>query len=195
MFETKAVIFDLWETLGTKNSSVSKTFSSRFNISASPQLLPRYEAAIQLKKWESEEDAAVSLLTEFNVPTTHENITFVADLIRQGIQKATIFPNMKNLLQEFHHKYKLGILSNTTNFESNILSKWGIDELFAAKVFSWEVGSLKPDAKNFEIISSKLYVKPSECLFVDDSQVNVDASVMPYWQDFPGRGRYNKKSR
>lgn len=177
MSQTQAIIFDLWETLGTKNSSISKTFLSKFSIATTPDFLPRYEAAIQLKKWGTQDEAAASLLTEFNIPVTHENITFVVDLIRQGIQKATIYPGMKNLLQELHHKYKLGVLSNTTNFESSILSKWGIEELFSAKVFSWEIGSLKPAAKNFQVISSKLNVEPAQCLFVDDSQINIDAAI------------------
>lgn len=177
MSETKAIIFDLWETLGTKNSSISKSFLSKFNIVASPDSLPQYEDAIQLKKWETEGDAATNLLTVFNIPLTDENTIFVVDLIRQGIHNATVFPQMKNLLQELHHKYKLGLLSNTTNFESNILSAWGIDELFSAKVFSWKIGSLKPASKNFQVISSKLNVEPAQCLFVDDSQINIDAAI------------------
>ncbi len=178
MSKIKAVIFDLWETLGTKNISISKTFQSKFNLTPSSDFLTRYEESIQLKKWENEIDAAISLLTAFNEPLVPENISFVTNLLNQGIKQASIFSGMKELLLDLSQKYKLGLLSNTTNFESIVLNNWGIDTLFSEKVFSWELNSLKPSVINYQAICSKLNVQPSECIFVDDSIVNVNAALV-----------------
>lgn len=177
MTKIKAVVFDLWETIGTKNISVSKTLQNKFNITPSHDFLQKYERAIQLKKWDSQDDAAKSLLVEFDIPLSPENISFTVDLLCSSISQATMFEGMKELLVDLQRKVKLGILSNTTNFESVALSNWGIEDKFDAKVFSWEIGTIKPSANNFKVICDKLNLSPHEIIFVDDGIVNVEAAL------------------
>jgi len=171
-----AVVFDLWETIGAKNISVSKTLLKHFGLNPTHDFLQRYEKAIQLKKWDTKDDAAKSLLTEFDIELSQANCTFAVDLLSSSISKATMYRGMKELLVDLKYKVKLGLLSNTTNFESVALTNWGIDQLFTAKVFSWEIGTIKPSANNFKVICEKLNLPPHEILFVDDGIVNVDAA-------------------
>ena len=85
-------------------------------------------------------------------------------------------PGMKDLLTALNPQYQLGILSNTTIFESVVPEKWGIANLFDQQVYSWQIGSLKPSKKNFDAICEKLQVTPSECIFIDDGRSNISAA-------------------
>jgi len=80
------------------------------------------------------------------------------------------------LLRELKAMYKLGILSNTTVFESQAPKKWGVDGLFDTQVYSWQIKSLKPAKRNFDEICARLNVAPSECMFIDDGEKNIIAA-------------------
>lgn len=172
----KAIIFDIWETLGTKNIGISKSLQANFNIPKSPDFLKKYEAAVQLDAWESEETMATNFLTTFNLAVTKANQDFVVLLFRQGVERATLFDGMADLIKELYEKYHLATLSNTTIFESDVLRRWGVDKYFNAQVFSWQLHSLKPAAENFRAVCTALSVEPQECLYIDDSEENVVAA-------------------
>ena len=63
----KVIIFDLWETLGTKNVGISSTLLNHFGFTKNHDLLVKYENAIQLKKFSTVEDLATSFLSDFDV--------------------------------------------------------------------------------------------------------------------------------
>ena len=169
----KAVIFDLWETLGTKNVGISKSLQDRFDIEKTPDFMHLYETAVQLKEWKSEEEMAVHFLKEFKVEQNQENIQYVIDLFKQGIERATMFNGMSDLLDSLKKNYKLGFISNTTVFESAVLDKWGIREMFDVTSFSWELGLKKPTKEIFDITLQKLGIDPEEALFIDDGKNNI----------------------
>ncbi len=171
----KAVIFDLWNTLAVKNIKVEEVLSKHFGIKNCG--CKDYEKAVQSNKWKTEEGMAKGFLKYFNLPLTKENIKFVVDTFDIGINRATIIPGMKDLVKKVRVNYKTGILSNTTIFESRIICcKYFLSPLFDVEVYSWQISSLKPDFKNYRFISGKLKVKPSECVFIDDTKVNVEAA-------------------
>ena len=169
----KAIIFDLWETLGTKNVSVSKSLQEKFGIEKSPDFMHLYESAVQLKKWQSEEEMAINFLKSFQIESNKESIKYVVDLFREGIEKATMFEHMKELLLNLKKNYKLGFISNTTVFESVVLDNWGIRSLFDVVSFPWEVGAKKPTKEIFDITLEKLNVTPEESVFIDDGEKNI----------------------
>ncbi|MBP6925491.1 MAG: HAD-IA family hydrolase [Candidatus Pacebacteria bacterium] len=169
----KVIIFDLWETLGTKNVGISKSLQDKFNIPKIPDFMHLYERAVQLDKWKSEEEMAINFLKEFKLEDSQENIQYIIDLFREGIEKATMFDGMRELLYELKKKYKLGFISNTTVFESAVLDKWGMRDVFDVASFSWEVGIKKPNKEIFDITLKKLGVKPEEAIFIDDGENNI----------------------
>ena len=83
---------------------------------------------------------------------------------------------MYELMEKLSKDYKLGMLSNTTFFESQVPENLKINHFFEAQVFSWQIGSIKPSFKAFEAICSKLNVTPGEAIFVDDGEKNVLAA-------------------
>ena len=50
-------------------------------------------------------------------------------------------------------------------------------DLFDELVFSCELGVNKPEREIYEICLRKLLIPPSECLFVDDSAINVNGAI------------------
>ena len=73
----KAIVFDLWNTLGKKEGSLSKRLMEHFSIPRTQDHLERYEMAIQLKRWSTKEEMACAFLTAFNLPTTQDAIVFI----------------------------------------------------------------------------------------------------------------------
>jgi HAD superfamily hydrolase (TIGR01509 family) len=173
----KAVIFDLWETLATKNVGISKSLQQRFGIPKDDNFLVAYERAVQLTKWESEEAMARNFLAEFRLVDNQESIDFIVDLFGQGIQNATLFAGVKDLFLSLKQAdLKLGMLSNTTVFESVVLKNLGLESVFDAVVFSWHKGNLKPSPASFEDILSQLGVAKDEVIFIDDTEKNIFAA-------------------
>ena len=80
---------------------------------------------------------------------------------------------MSDLLDSLKKNYKLGFISNTTVFESAVLDKWGIREMFDVTSFSWELGLKKPTKEIFDITLQKLGIDPEEALFIDDGKNNI----------------------
>lgn len=173
----KVIIFDLWETLGTKNVGISKSLRDKFNIEKTDNFMELYESSVQLKEWESEEDMAINFLEEFKLEKSEENVNYVINLFREGIEKATVFSGMKDLLVDLKKNYKLGIISNTTIFESVVLDKWGIKDLFDVVSFSYKIGSKKPDKKIFDVTLEKLGISSEEVVFVDDGKNNIQKAI------------------
>lgn len=172
----KAIVFDLWETLGTKNIGISKTLMGYFNIEKTYDSMIKYESSIQLIAWKNEDEMASNFLKSFHILNTKQNHEFVVNTLRSGIEKATLYEGMEELLKRLKRTYKLGILSNTTIFESQVPKKWGINKLFDSCVYSWQISSLKPSKNNFDEICKELHVNSSECIFIDDDPKNIDSA-------------------
>ena len=82
-----------------------------------------------------------------------------------------------NILRKLQKKYKLYIISNFhyPAFD-NIYSKWDFFKLFTGKIISGHVKLLKPEEKIYNMLFEKYKLDPKECLFIDDTLVNVKAS-------------------
>lgn len=169
----KAIIFDLWDTLGAKSMSVSHSLKEHFAIPHSKSFVKKYERSIQLHKWEHKEDMAKNFLSHFNIPVTQTNIAYFIKIHRESIEKPRLFDGMLPLLNALHKKYLLGVLSNTSIFDKDVPDRLGLSATVDAIVFSWEIHSLKPNKKNFDVMVRKLGVEPSECVFVDDTVENL----------------------
>lgn len=76
--------------------------------------------------------------------------------------------------------FKTALLSNAshTYFENEIYPKFPeFKNLFDQIVISSSVGMMKPDPNIFLYTLKKLSSKPDECIFIDDSKENIDATT------------------
>lgn len=71
----------------------------------------------------------------------------------------------------------LGILSNSfVGARERETALYRFDELVEQIVYSHEIGIEKPDSRAFEVACAGLDVRPEDCLFIDDLEVNVEAA-------------------
>ncbi len=188
----KVIVFDLWETLATKQISVSRTLCRRFAIAFTADMLRRYELAVQCHAWGSMEMMAVNFLQAFGIDVNDENIAFTADTFNSAIRQAVLFPGVYSLLRDLVSRdHRPALLSNTTVFESGILESWGLAEgMFAAQVFSWQTGHLKPDRPAFDAVLQALDTCPENAIFIDDTAANIAAASLLGFQTIHFQGVY-----
>jgi HAD superfamily hydrolase (TIGR01509 family) len=184
----KAVVFDLWKTLGEKNISVSGEFCKHFGLKKTPEFMRRYEESIQLEEWDTMEAMAKHMLSYLGVPVTDDGVRFVVRIMQEGIEDSQLIAGRRELLSDLHKTCKIGLLSNTAVFEAGALEKWGVAELFDVVVYSWQLGSLKPANKNFAMVLEKLGLSASECVFVDDNDANLAAAQEFGWHVLKSAG-------
>lgn len=81
----------------------------------------------------------------------------------------TPIPQTYDLIRRLKGKYKLALLSNTSEWDFN----HGIKKIlnthnFDAISLSYKTKTMKPDTKIYEDCLKKLGLKPSECVYIDD---------------------------
>ncbi len=82
------------------------------------------------------------------------------------------------LIRKLKKKYKLAMLSNTSEWDyERIIMKSEIFKLFDAVTVSFKVKLMKPDRAIYDDVIKKLRVKPAECAYVDDLREYVDGAV------------------
>jgi putative hydrolase of the HAD superfamily len=76
---------------------------------------------------------------------------------------------------------KAGIVSNSGPGAREAERHFGFEGIVDDLVYSHEVGLKKPDPAIFRLASTRLDVEPQEIVFLDDSQVCVDAARAAGW--------------
>jgi putative hydrolase of the HAD superfamily len=80
------------------------------------------------------------------------------------------------LIRALRPSYRTGILSNADASLPGRLRDLGFHDLCEAVVCSADVGIAKPDAAIYRLAAARLALAPEVCLFVDDSDENVEAA-------------------
>jgi glucose-1-phosphatase len=93
-------------------------------------------------------------------------------------------PETCELLPKLRERYRLLLLSNTTDVHSRwfLLQFADVIALFDGVVLSHEVGVRKPDRRIYERCLALAECAAGECLFVDDLPPNVEAARACGWQ-------------
>ena len=97
------------------------------------------------------------------------------------VNKLTPVPGIENLIQDIHKSgKKLYLLSNISKtFQNTCRNVEWMDKLFDCFdgfVFSGEIGLVKPNADIFEHLLEKYNLNREECLFIDDSSLNIEGA-------------------
>ncbi len=91
-----------------------------------------------------------------------------------------VHKDLFKIISRLRKIYKVGTLSDSgARFVRPIFERFGfpLDTLFDFVFISSETGFLKPSVEAYNYCLQNLNVKPSECIFVDDSQRNVDGAA------------------
>ncbi len=118
--------------------------------------------------------------------STSEFVAFVARRVglppevaaREMISRFVINHDLVRLIASLKSQYKTGLLSNFVyEWLENILEANDLYRVFDSVIISSRVKMVKPDRQIYELACSKLGVSPSEAVFIDDRQGNVDAAI------------------
>ena len=71
----------------------------------------------------------------------------------------------------------VSVLSNDGSSLRGYIEELGIDHHFDQIFVSGELGMMKPDQRIYQHVANQLKLDPSEILFVDDKQSNVDGAI------------------
>lgn len=117
-----------------------------------------YKKAVTEGLSEPEKTAAENVLEKWEevIEPVPEMETFVKDLKSRG--------------------FKIFILSNIPMHFVERQSMFPVLKEFDGKVFSGEVKLMKPNKEIFDYLLDTYSLKPEECLFVDDTEINVKAA-------------------
>jgi len=89
-----------------------------------------------------------------------------------------LFPGAKALIEKILPHYSLAIFSNTNELHwPRLMTEMGLEGCFRYYFASFKIGMAKPDPAAFRYVVNAMSSKPSEILFLDDSQMNVDAAM------------------
>ena len=99
------------------------------------------------------------------------------EFIRAYTDKFTPIPETLELIRRLKGKYKLGLLSNTSewDFEHGIKTT-EVFPLFDAVTVSFQVHALKPAREIYADAMAKLGVQPDECQYIDDIEQYAEAA-------------------
>ena len=82
------------------------------------------------------------------------------------------------LLAELRRNHRLAVMSNTNEIHWRRLSgEFGIPDLVDFAFASHLMGLRKPDARAYQHVAAQIGVAPSDLVFFDDKQANVNAAL------------------
>jgi putative hydrolase of the HAD superfamily len=84
----------------------------------------------------------------------------------------------KELLASLKARYPLILVSNTNEAHAEFVAKnYGVLDFFDHKIFSHEVGSMKPDRKIYDAAIAAAGKPPGALFFTDDREENVESAA------------------
>jgi glucose-1-phosphatase len=90
----------------------------------------------------------------------------------------TPIPSTWELVRKLKPRYRLGLLSNTSEWHfQHAIKTVDIFPLFDAVTLSFEVRAMKPAERIYRDMLSKLASIPAECIYIDDLQENTHAAA------------------
>ncbi|MEM5803181.1 MAG: HAD family phosphatase [Candidatus Aenigmatarchaeota archaeon] len=98
------------------------------------------------------------------------------DLKKQIIDLHKPIKPVIDILKKLKSKYKLCLLTNNNSWLNEIDKKHHFYQYFDVVINSYDFKVAKPNKKIYQIALSRLKVKPSECIFIDDKKENVSAA-------------------
>lgn len=108
----------------------------------------------------------VELLNEYNLDG--------AEQVAKAIQFSEKNDELLNFILEKRDQYKTAMLSNVSAVIWNYYTPEQMEKYFDRVVLSYQEAIAKPDPRIYQLVCKRLGVEPSECVFADDNEVNVD---------------------
>lgn len=172
----KAVIFDFGNVICRfDNGIILAKFAEQTGRSVEELKAAVYDSSSLVADYEkgvvSSEEFYVRLSTRCNINLPWEVF------VQLYTDKFTPIPDTFALIKRLKGRYKLGLLSNTSELDlEHGIKTTEVFPLFDAMTLSFQVHALKPAREVYADILAKLGSSPVESVYIDDIQVNVDGA-------------------
>ncbi len=168
----KCIIFDFWGTLVENGVwSPIKQVKNILNIKLPfPEYVVRMEKVMMASKFENLKSAFTAVCKEFNLEVNEEKIGQLVGIWNKSWMLAQPYEETINALKALKEKYTLVLISNTDNFSiEQVMSKFGMKELFDHVFFSYDLGLIKTEERFFKQVLSEINLNADDCVVVGDS--------------------------
>jgi len=176
---TKAVFFDLFETLITEFTDGKRTINRStedstllgMNHDDFKQEWRNRQEARMTGRYISYIEAVKDILEKRNLSYNEQLVErlYAARIEEKKAPFLTIQPAVIAMLEALQmNGIKIGLISNCTEEE---IRQWQVSQLapyFDEVIFSFEVGLAKPDIRIYQLACERLAVKPENTVFVGD---------------------------
>lgn len=188
----KAVIFDLFETLITEwgHEKYTKRMMSDDLHVPEKDFADCWESLheVQYRGGITFENSLRHVCDKLGVPADEMLIERMTKHRRETKSACFDFlhPDIVPMLRELHRRgYKLGILSNCSGEEVEVVRESVLAPLVDVLVLSHETGLCKPEAAIYRLTAEKLEVEPADCIFIGDGGSRelygaAEAGMKPY---------------
>lgn len=177
----KLIIFDLWKTLAYRDvprESTAEMLEKTHSSLAPRDFVKLFERCVQTRKWKSKKAAYRFLCEHMDIPVTEENIRILMEIRETAEAQTKLFSYTLSLLKQLKQAgFKIGLLSNSSIFAiDQVKKKTELLDFIDYPLFSFEVGTIKPDPRFYELMLQKAKCKPEEALMIGDKR---DDDVLP----------------
>ncbi len=177
----KLIIFDLWQTLAYRDEekdSITQMLEQTWLSIPKKDFVKIFENSIQTQKRSNKYEAYENLCKNMGLQTTKDNIDLLMNIRDYAESKTKEYPHTIWMLSQLKKLwYKIWLLSNSSIFAIEILKeKTKILDYIDYPLFSFEVGTIKPDLAFFEKMLEITGYKPEEAIMVWDK---LDDDVIP----------------
>lgn len=173
----KAIIFDFGNVIGYfTNEKLIERIAKLTGKTKEEIKNIIYKESDVTKRFESGEISGqqfyeeLSQICGINVPYQELKIIYSKD-------KFTIVEETQGLIEKLRKNYKIGLLSNTSEWDYDyILKDAPIVKTFDTITTSFGAKAMKPKKEIFEDALNKLNLNPNDCVFTDDILEYVEAA-------------------
>ena len=169
----KNIIFDLSEVIISGYWRIENLIEKKYEIPAEDflqQKINKNELFLDLMRGNlKEEDYWNELLKGMNWDITIEDLKNTArEYLNQPVE------GTMEIIEQLKGKYQLILLSDHVKEWMQYIEQINHDiDLFDKKIFSYEIGSVKPDKQTFKTVLNRVQIIADETLFVDDHEINI----------------------
>ena len=176
----KVIMFDLWKTLAYRDVNYSTTAkmleATKVDIPKN-EMVNIFEKSLQTKKWRNEYSAYELLCKNMGLEATKENVELLMKIRKNAEKKSKIYRHSIKLLKQLKKQgYKIALLTDTSVFAIKKIKINKILNYIDYPIFSFDVGTSKPNKKIYLKALKKIKCKPKEVLMIGDNIID-DVSV------------------
>lgn len=172
----KGIFFDLWDTIIYLCGShpvveIKKRLElPEMGIFEFSSIL---EKTIMTKKFQTVEEEFTELLDVLKIQKADSLVHSISEIWKKNIHNLYFPPLVEEMLIDLRKEFKLGLVTNSDVFPFEFVKlRYGIEKYFDVVVASFEIGSVKPDPKGFNIALEKLGLAPQAIMMCGDSPPN-----------------------